>query len=379
MPSVTSQTGLAFRVEVTFDGAAVVVSILGEVDLATAPTLQALLRSLVEGDHRPIVLDLSRLAFMDASGLQVLADVSGRLAPSHGELVVRSAPLATLRILGITGVDDLVTIEADADLLAVIVPPTSANFAVGVEDLDQGELAIDLANAMERRASRQVLDAALGVVTTLTGAAIDGADGVSVTLERAGKMTTVASTNTTIRRMDDHQYTTGQGPCLSAAAEGRTFLASPLASEWRWPAFVPRALQEGIGSILSTPLVVDGRPLGALNVYSNSATSFGAHQQHLAALFADQASGLLAGADAPSADNDDQLASQVRTALTTRETIAQAQGVYMAREGISPIMAALTLHRAARAANASVLATAQALVGSTHSADRLVGQRPEGV
>ena len=58
---------------------------------------------------------------------------------------------------------------------------------------------------------------------------MDGADGVSVTLERNGRLATVASSNDTVMRMDDHQYETGEGPCLSAAAEGHWFHIESLA------------------------------------------------------------------------------------------------------------------------------------------------------
>ncbi len=92
-----------------------------------------------------------------------------------------------------------------------------------------------------RRPNSATIDAALRLVTLLAGATVEGADGVSVTLERNGRLSTVASTNDTVRLMDDHQYATGEGPCLAAAAQGHWFHSESLAEEDRWPAFVPRA------------------------------------------------------------------------------------------------------------------------------------------
>src|SRR4029450_355599 len=86
-----------------------------------------------------------------------------------------------------------------------------------------------------------VLDAALQVVATLAQATIHGADGVSVTLERHGRMATVASSDDTMLRMDELQYETGEGPCLTAAAVGRPFHVPALADDQRWPNFAPRA------------------------------------------------------------------------------------------------------------------------------------------
>jgi GAF domain-containing protein len=83
---------------------------------------------------------------------------------------------------------------------------------------------------------------------------------------------------------------------LAAAAEGRWFHVESLAEENRWPEFIPRAIEGGIASILSTPLMVATRPVGALNIYSNAERAFRPAEQELAALFATQASGILTDA-----------------------------------------------------------------------------------
>ena len=224
-------------------------------------------------------------------------------------------------------------------------------------------LASDVARVGSIPASRAVIDGALRLVTALVSETVEGADGVSVSLERHGGLITVAASNDTVRRMDDHQYGTGEGPCLAAAAEGHWFHIESLAEESRWPTFVPRAIGEGIASILSTPLMSTDRPLGALNIYSNTERAFGPRQQELVALFATQASGILvdAGADV----TDEQLAERIIDALTARETIAHAQGVLMARENITAGAAAAKLHRAARTAAVTVLQHAADVVAST--------------
>ncbi|CAN5289579.1 hypothetical protein BH23ACT9_BH23ACT9_06370 [soil metagenome] len=342
-----------FGMDVEFDGPEVVVSVRGEVDLLTASTMGALLDALVGQGHQHVTVDLSRLAFMDAAGLEVIVDIAGRLARSEGALVVRSAPALTRRIIQIAGVADRLMLTPPA------APPSSSN-AQGLHG--------DLASVRSRRADTEVLDAALRLVAVLTRATVEGADGVSVTLPRRGHLMTVASTDETIRRMDGHQYETGQGPCLSAAEEGRPFHAASLDDEARWPAFVPRARQEGIASILSTPLTADGAPLGALNIYSNTGDVFGPHQQELASLFAHQASELMT--DTREQVTDEQLATRIRDGLVAREVIAQAQGVYMARHGMSPVSAAAALHRAARAGGVTVAVSAAAIVRSTQATSR---------
>jgi anti-sigma B factor antagonist len=49
-----------------------ILSVLGEVDLATAPILDEQISAVEAGDAAMIVVDLDRVSFMDSSGLQVL-------------------------------------------------------------------------------------------------------------------------------------------------------------------------------------------------------------------------------------------------------------------------------------------------------------------
>ncbi|MCU1380839.1 MAG: binding sensor regulator [Acidimicrobiales bacterium] len=339
-----------FSVEIGFDAGQAVVGVGGDIDAATAPLLGALLDVLVEHGHTDIVLDLATLAFMDAAGLSAFATVAERLKRSDGVLTIRSAPARTLLILDLTGVSKVVRVEApDRSTWAVTRAP---------------DLPSDLARLASLPARNEVVDAALRLVAVLTSETLEGADGVSVSLERRGRMTTVASSNDTVLRMDAHQYGTGQGPCLAAAAEGREFHIDSLADESRWPDFVPRAMEEGIASILSTPLMSGGRPVGALNVYSSTAGVFKTPQQDLAVRFATQASGILTDAEAVT---DDQLVSRILDELSAREIAAQARGVLMARHGVSPDEAAVTLLRSARAANLTVLQQATAVLASTRA------------
>ena len=211
-------------------------------------------------------------------------------------------------------------------------------------------------------ASNEVVDGALRLVVALAAATVGGADGVSVSLERRGELTTVASSDETILQMDHDQYATGQGPCVAAAREGHWFHVESLEEEARWPDFIPRAIQGGIHSILSTPLLADARPVGALNIYSNTNRAFGTTEQELAALFATQASGILedAGTHVP----DDEIAAQLADALRSREVIAQAQGVLIALERMSANEASAHLRRMARHANITVRRLAEETVAS---------------
>jgi hypothetical protein len=279
-------------------------------------------------------------------------------------LTLRAVSPQVRRILDITGLRDLIRLEASDPSVAVLgTEERPADRPLAVASTRVG-LTADLAR-VGSKPNNATIDAALRLVTLLAGATVEGADGVSVTLERNGRLATVASTNDTVRLMDDHQYETGEGPCLAAAAQGHWFHSESLAEEDRWPAFVPRAIEEGIASILSTPLMTAERPVGALNIYSNTERAFGPRQQELAALFASQASGILidAGTDAI----DEKLGKRILEGLHARQMIARAEGVLMARDHVSADRATATLHRAARTAAVAVLTHATEIVASTNS------------
>lgn len=209
------------------------------------------------------------------------------------------------------------------------------------------------------------MDAALRLVTSFANISVRGVDGVSITLERHGRMATVAGSDDTVRLMDQHQYATGEGPCLAAASEGRTFLSPSLVEEKRWPAFVPRAVEQGIASILSTPLLVSVRPVGAINMYSCTSEVFGQPERDVATYFAKRAADILRQAR----ELDEDQGMRISAALTSRDLITMAQGVHMTRLGVTAEAAAAELYRAARGKGITVRAEAITVLESTRRED----------
>lgn len=181
-------------------------------------------------------------------------------------------------------------------------------------------------------ATREVLDAALMLVVTMTQAVIGQADGVSITLPRDGRYGTVAASNDVVLAMDHDQYDTGQGPCLDAARHGKPFHIDALALEHRWAQFVPRARARGIESILSSPLRDGGAAHGALNLYARTVGAFAGHEKQWADQFAAQAATVLTTAHRalPSA----RLGGHLDQALASRAVIARAQGFVMHRDAL---------------------------------------------
>jgi hypothetical protein len=173
----------------------------------------------------------------------------------------------------------------------------------------------------------------------------------------------VATSDETILSLDSIQYLHGDGPCVDASVEGRRSHAAQLDHEDRWPAFTPSAIDLGIKAILSTPLLARGRPVGALNMYSNSVNAFARREQEMAATFAHHASQILIGAGVVAPDGD--ISAQVAVALRARELIAHTHGILMDRWALSAEDAYTALRRVSVKQGLSLVSWAAAVVAST--------------
>jgi anti-sigma B factor antagonist len=85
------------------DGVAVV-SVTGEIDLVTAPTLEQTITSVVDDSPSALVIDLSGVDFLGSVGLKILAATYEKLGNSAEYGVVAHGP-ATRRPIHLTGLD----------------------------------------------------------------------------------------------------------------------------------------------------------------------------------------------------------------------------------------------------------------------------------
>jgi len=107
-----------FSVTIEESAGAVQVTLAGEFDISTAPRLEEALRR-VEAD-RPAVLaiDLSRLDFMDSTGLRLLIGADSRARAAGRRLVVIQGNEMVQRVLRLTRLDERLEIVADSSALA---------------------------------------------------------------------------------------------------------------------------------------------------------------------------------------------------------------------------------------------------------------------
>jgi anti-sigma B factor antagonist len=100
-----------FRVEVHPERDVVRVAPVGELDIATAPTLEEQLQELRTSGFDHLVVDLRQVAFLDSSGIRVLVEEHGFAGANDREFSVISGPPAVQRTLEVCGLLELLSVR----------------------------------------------------------------------------------------------------------------------------------------------------------------------------------------------------------------------------------------------------------------------------
>ena len=102
------------RVDVTATNGTGVITVAGDIDITSCRKLREELGRLMDDGVKTVVLDLASMEFVDSTGLDVLVGAQKRLRQRGGELVLRSPRPAAQKVLEITRLDTVFTIEAGA-------------------------------------------------------------------------------------------------------------------------------------------------------------------------------------------------------------------------------------------------------------------------
>ena len=79
----------------------------------------------------------------------------------------------------------------------------------------------------------------------------------------------VAASDERSRRIDELQFSAGEGPCYDAVRHSRPVLTPDLAAEeGRWPGYASTAIEAGVAGVFAFPLQVGALCLGVLDVYA---------------------------------------------------------------------------------------------------------------
>lgn len=189
---------------------------------------------------------------------------------------------------------------------------------------------IELTSALH---NEEALTSTLQRVVDLAYGAITACDLASVTYMAEGRPFTIVTTDAEAELIDQAQYDADTGPCLDAFREKQTVSVPEMRTEPRWAEFRERALQCGVESSFSLPLIASDIGVGALNLYSRTKAGFMDVPGDAASLFAKQAG--VAVANARLYERARNVIENLEAALDSRDLIGQAKGIIMANEKVT--------------------------------------------
>lgn len=96
-----------FTIEAVHGDSNEIVIVRGDLDIATAPLLEAVLDTVLSTRPRRLEVDLAGVTFLDAHALATLNAARRRQTARHATLVLRQPSPIARRVLALTGLDRL--------------------------------------------------------------------------------------------------------------------------------------------------------------------------------------------------------------------------------------------------------------------------------
>jgi anti-anti-sigma factor len=93
----------------------VVISVTGELDMATAPQLQDHITELLGQGHNRMVFDLAEVSFCDSTGLSVFVRAANNCDETDGNIRLAAPQRGVLRILQVSGLVEVLPTYATVD------------------------------------------------------------------------------------------------------------------------------------------------------------------------------------------------------------------------------------------------------------------------
>ncbi len=103
------------KISRTVENGTVSLSLEGELDLAGAPDMEVNLATAERDGPTRLIIDLSRLQFIDSTGLRLLLQADARAKEQGYELVLRSGTQAVQRVFEVTGALAILRFEGAED------------------------------------------------------------------------------------------------------------------------------------------------------------------------------------------------------------------------------------------------------------------------
>ena len=212
-----------------------------------------------------------------------------------------------------------------------------------------------------------------------------GVDGAAISMVFDGTTQgTFGASSDASRRLDEYQFTFGEGPCLDAAASRTAVLVPDLDSlhEQRWPVFAGAVLGDGIRAVFALPVMITSACVGALDLFRIGPGPLHGDQLAGGLLAAELASLPLldlmtdaaadSGADTTDGNTDDTTGDDGWAGLgeLDRVEVYQATGMLLAQLNVDAAEALVRLRAHAMATGQTASEVAWAIVHGTLELDR---------
>ena len=103
--------GRSLRIEVANTTSPTTVVLTGEIDIATAGRVRDALIAISRGGEKKVVVDMTNVTFMDSTGLAALVGPLKRFRSMNGEIVLRSPTRGVKKVLELSGLTRVFSIE----------------------------------------------------------------------------------------------------------------------------------------------------------------------------------------------------------------------------------------------------------------------------
>lgn len=108
---------LNFELESRVEDDRAIVTVRGDFDLQVAQRVVDELAKVEAGEPALLILDLSRLSFLDSAGMGVLAAAQARATEGGRDLVVVRPPYSVRRAFEVSGFGDVITVVDDIEAI----------------------------------------------------------------------------------------------------------------------------------------------------------------------------------------------------------------------------------------------------------------------
>ena len=194
----------------------------------------------------------------------------------------------------------------------------------------------------------------LGLLQRVCGAAVRtlSASGAGVTMMTdSGLRGVCAASDPGSERLEELQFTLGEGPCLDAYASRRPVLVPELTEHemTRWPVYAPSVHETGVRALFAFPLQIGAARLGVLDVFRDRAGALTSGELRQALLLGEVTVNALL--DQHEQNGDRAGPGVMDEAMEGRAELFQAQGMVMVQLGVGIAEAVVRMRAYAYAHN----------------------------